>query len=110
MAESPSGIRLLTVEHKTAELEKDLTALVPRLAAEHKENSGRFDDLGDKIDAVGHKVDLTYDQALRTNGRMNKAEEALTDIQSWKDKMMGAWWAVSGLIAIGAWLLGKYAK
>lgn len=34
------------------------------------------------------KMDIVVAQTLKTNGRVN-------DLESWRDKVSGAWWAIS---------------
>jgi hypothetical protein len=72
---------------------KDLIRRDDERHADNKETLSRQDITLEKI--------LT--QTTRTNGRVN-------DLESWKDRIMGAWFAITLLGCAGAWILGKFAK
>lgn len=108
MAETPSGFRLTLLENKVKDMEDSDDKLVERLAVEHKDNSTKLDSQSSKLDNLTWKIDSILVQTTRTNGRVSKAEEEIISMKSWKDKMLGAWFALTTLAALGAWFLGKY--
>lgn len=115
MAESPSTTRLALLERKTEELDKDVKEIIQngqllttKLTSEHKENSNKLDSHSGKLDSLEWKIDSILDQTTRTNGRVTRTEEDLDGVKSWKDKMMGAWFALTTLAVVAAWIVGKY--
>ena len=68
-------------------------------------------DIKETLGKLDSKIDSVHDQAIKTNGRVNKLEENVSDLKSLEDERKGkniVWGSIGGLV--GALLVAYFKK